>query len=619
MPGFEGRILDIDLSTGAVGESAADKNDLRGLIGGAGLAAKLFLDRVAPDVDPLSPDNVLFLMTGPLTGMALPGAGRLAAGFKSPLTNIWGEANCGGNFGPELRFAGYDGLSVKGASDKPVYILIDDGRVEIKDASDLWGKDSYDTTDAIKEREGGTKKVRVLAIGQAGENLVKYASILNDKEAILGRCGGGAVMGSKKLKAIAVRGSGKVEPAKPAEFDEVRKQVQEKVNEHVATLFLREHGTNGGMMVQATTGDLPGKNWSQGDNMPVAMQIEGMTMTATYLVKGQACHRCPVACKRIVAVKEGPHQVDEGPGPEFEAAASFGTLLMVSDLAGIIKANDVCNRYGLDVISCGSAMGFAIDCFENGVIDAKDTDGIEMKWGDIDAVLKMVDKVSRREGFGDVLADGVKRAAQKIGKNAQEYAIEVKGLEAPMHDPRAGHGLGLSYATSIRGACHLMSLDVQAEIGAFTSPEIGLPGGYDARSSEGKAEMTMICENVAMVLNGAIMCYFTMLAMSMGDLLEMLKVTTGYDYDLKELMECGERNWMLKRGLGCLMGATAADDRLPKRLLTALPDGPAAGSVPNMDLMLKEYYQLRPLDAEGRPDREKLRSLGLSGLAAKLG
>ncbi|MFC1848336.1 aldehyde ferredoxin oxidoreductase family protein, partial [Chloroflexota bacterium] len=530
-----------------------------------------------------------------------------------------GEANCGGNFGPELRYAGYDGIAIEGASDKPVYILIDDGKVEIKDASEFWGKDSYQTTDLLKEREGGSRKVKVLSIGQAGENLVKYASIHNDKASTLARCGGGAVMGAKKLKAIVVRGTGKVEPVDATGFGKSRKEFITKVNEHIATQFMRDYGTNGGMMVCASRGDMPAKNWTLGDSMVVGSQIEGITMSTKYLVRPHSCHNCPVGCKRVVAVKEGPYQTEEGPGPEYEAAASFGSLLMVDDLAGIIKANETCNRYGLDVISCGSSIAFAIDCFENGLIGSEDTDGIALKWGDIDAVLKMVDKIAQRDGFGDILAEGVKLAAERISKNAGDYAMEVKGLEVPMHDPRAGHGMGLTYATSIRGACHLMSHDATAEIGAFTSPEIGLTGGYDPLTSQGKAEMTMICENVSMLFNAATICNFAMLALSMEDLLNIMRTTTGYDYDLKELMECGERIWMLKRGLGNLMGAGAADDRLPQRILTPTADGPAAGSVPDLKLMLKEHYQLRPLDSQGRPDRDKLRNLGLSDLAARLG
>jgi aldehyde:ferredoxin oxidoreductase len=618
MASYKGKILEVNLANGSIAHSTLEQDILRRFIGGSGLAAKLFLDRVSPDVDPLSGENILFIMTGPLAGTALPGVSRLAAGFKSPLTNIWGESNCGGNFGPELKFAGYDGIAIAGISDRPVYLFIDDDRVEIRDASDLWGRDIYETTDLLKERIGGRRSAKVLAIGPAGENLVSYASAINDKDAVLGRCGTGAVMGAKKLKAIAVRGSGKVEPARPAEFEKLRKHIMEKVRASATTYKLRKYGTDGGMVDGAMSGDLPIKNWSLGKNLALASKIDGATLSEKYLTRTHACYGCPVACKRVIRVEEGPYDVDEGPGPEYETCASFGSLLMVDDLAGIVKANEVCNRYGLDTISCGASIAFAIDCFENGIIGKQDTDGIELKWGDMGAILKMVDKIARRDGFGDTLAEGSKRAAQKIGRNAYNNAIEVKGLELPMHDPRAGHGLGLAYATSVRGGCHLTHIVAYTETGTFVAPEIGLHGDYDPKTSEGKAEMTIVSENLAMVVNSAIICQFVLLSLSVGDVLDMLRTTTGFDYDLKEMMECGERTWLLKRGLCNLMGVGAADDRLPQRILTPTNEGGAAGSVPDIDLMLKQYYKLRPLDAEGRPTREKLHSLGLSDLAARL-
>jgi aldehyde:ferredoxin oxidoreductase len=618
MSGFEGKIVEVNLTTGAVKKFNVPQEVLRKFMGGSGLGAKLFFDAVSPDVDPLSGDNTLFFTTGPLTGTNIPGGARSSACFKSPLTNIWGESNCGGNFGPELRYAGYDGIAIKGASSKPVYLLIDDDRVEIKDAVDLWGKDTYETVDILKQTIGGTRKAAVLAIGQAGENLVKYAAIVNDKYAKFGRCGGGAVMGSKKLKAIAVRGTSKLEFAEPAEFQKRRKEIADKSKEHIATQFMKDHGTNGGMMVLAATGDLPGKNWSLGDNNEVASKVNGVTVTENYLVSTHSCYGCPNGCKRMVKVKEGPYKVDESPGPEYETAASFGTLLMVDDLPGLIKANELCNRYGLDTISCGSTIAFAMDCFENGIINNKDTDSIDLSWGNIQAVLELVGKIARREGFGDTLAEGSRKAAQKIGKNAADYAVEVKGLEVPMHDPRAGHGLGLAYATSIRGACHMSNLNTSIEMNTVVAPEIGLTGTYEGMKSEGKAEMTLISENLAAVCNAAILCNIAVIPWAIQDIVDMLRLTSGFDYDIKEMMECGERIWLLKRGLNNLMGVKSSDDRLPKRILTPTKEGTAAGSVPDIDLMLKEYYGLRGLDSEGRPLKAKLNSVGLADLAARL-
>jgi len=618
MAGFKGKVLEVNLTTGAIGQSIVERDLIRKFIGGSGLAAKLFFDRVSPNVDPLSGENILFVMTGPVTGSNLPGSARFSICAKSPLTNIWGEACCGGNFGPELRFAGYEGIAIKGISQKPVYLLIDDDRVEICDASHLWGKDTYEVTDLLKKEIAGTRKVKVLSIGQAGENLVKYANIMNDKADAAGRCGLGAVMGSKKLKAIVARGTGKVEPAMPEGYAKRRKEILEKVKGGIMTRVFRAVGTNSSTGPGARSGDLPSKNWSLGENLAVLGTIDGQTMSEKYLTRTRSCYSCPIGSKRVVKVTEGPYKMKEGPGPEYETIAAFGSMLLIHDLPAIFRMNETCNRHGLDTISCGSTIAFAMDCFDNGLIGKKDTDGIELKWGEPGGVLKMVDKIARRDGFGDILAEGSKRAAEKIGKNAADYTAEVKGLEVPMHDPRAGHGLGLAYATSIRGACHLQHGNLYAELNILLRPEIGMAGPYPGKASEGKAEMTVISENLGMVVNAAVICWFAILSLSIEDLLYALRATSGFDYDLKEMMECGERVWMLKRGLDNLMGITAADDRLPKRIMTATTEGGAAGFVPDMELMLKEYYRLRPLDASGRPTKEKLQSLGLSELAAKL-
>jgi len=619
MAGFEGRMLEVNLTTGEIKRSTIDKDVLRQYIGGSGLAAKLFFDRVSPNVDPLSKENMLFLLTGPLSGTTIPGGSRFSACAKSPLTNMWGESGCGGNFAPELRAAGYDGIILAGAAKKPVYMVIEDDKVEIRDASDLWGKDNFEVTDLLKGRHEGKKKVKVLAIGRAGENLVRYAAICNEKRDFFGRCGMGAVMGSKKLKAIVVRGSGKMQLASPTMFAQKRKEIIEKAKDHIVTQSLKAMGTNGSMDFGVYIGDVPGKNWTAGDMTAVAANIGGaMLNSEKYLTGTESCHGCLVGCKRIVSIKEGPYKGMAGPGPEYEGAASLGSLLMIDDMAAVIKLNEACNNYGLDVISCGGTIAMAMDCYEHGIIGPKDTGGIELVWGNADAALKMIDKIARRDGFGDVLAEGSKRAAQRIGKNASDYAVEIKGMEVPMHDPRATHGLGLSYATGVRGACHTNDVTFSIEQGIFIWPEIGIKGGYEQKSSEGKAEVVMISQNIGMVCNSAVICYMLMSTINGEDLVSLMSAASGFDYDLQELMQCGERIWNLKRGLSNLMGITAADDRLPRQILTPTTEGGAAGSVPDLKRMLKEYYPLRGLDAKGRPSKEKLNSLGLSELAAKL-
>jgi aldehyde:ferredoxin oxidoreductase len=615
--GYTGRILEVNLTSGKVSKTSVDDETLRKFLGGSGLAAKLFLDRVSPEVEPLSAQNTLFIMTGPLQGTNLPGAGRFNVSAKSPLTNIWGEGNCGGTFGPELKFAGWDGIIIEGASDKPVYLFIDDDKVEIRGASDLWGKDSYETIDMLTEKIG-EKKAKVLAIGQAGENLVKYAAIIHDKADAIGRCGLGAVMGSKKLKAIVVRGTGKVNIAMLEDYNKARRTALEMITESTVAESMHSMGTDASLSLGMMTGDVPSRNWSLGENLEGSESLGGPAYTEEYLTRTHACYACPIACKRVVQVKEGPYKGKEQAGPEYETCCTFGTLIMNNDLAAVIKINEMCNRYGLDTISCGSTIAFAIDCFENGLITEGDTEGIKLSWGDVESVFKMVDKIAWREGFGAVLAEGSRKAAKKIGKNASDFAVEVKGLEAPMHDPRGFHGMGLAYVMSNRGACHTQHMDLFIEQGMTAYPEIGLKEDYEGQTGEGKAEMTMICENLGMVCSSAVFCIFAMACLKVNDLVEFLRTTTGFDYSLDEMLECGERIWLLKRGLNNLMGITAADDRLPKKILTPVNEGGAAGSVPDIELMRKEYYGLRKLNANGYPSREKLESIGLADLAGKI-
>jgi aldehyde:ferredoxin oxidoreductase len=616
METYRGKILDVDLTTGTTKTTTVEEGVLRKFIGGSGLAAKLFLDRVPPDTDPLSGKNVLFLMAGPLGGTNFPTSSRVVACFKSPLTNIWGQGSAGGSFAAELKKAGYDGMAISGASGKPVYLSIEDEKVEIKDAADLWGKDCYETTDILVKRHGA--KADMLEIGPAGENLVKFACILNGKWGSVSRCGSGAVMGSKKLKAVVIRGTGKVSPAMPKEFENVRKAVLKKVKESIISQTLTGAGTAVAVEVNAVTGVLPVKNWTVGDGSFLAPQLTGSTITAQRMTKLHACLTCPIACKRAVKVAESPYATEEGPGPQYETVCALGSLLVIDNLAAVLKMGAMANRYGMDSISCGVTIAFAMECFEKGLITSKDLDGGQLRWGNPDDVMALMEKIVKREGFGDVLAEGSRSAAKKIGRNAEDCTAEIKGLEFAMYDVRGSHGHGLSFMTSNRGACHVASTIGSIEHGWTTWPEVGIHGGCDAKADEGKGELNVTCENLDMLTNSATMCRFALMSMSITDLAEVLKTTTGFDYDLGEIMECGERIWMLQRGLNNLMGVTAADDRMPKRIMTPLTEGGAAGSVPNVELMLGDYYKARGLDSKGRPIEEKLHSLGLSDLAGRL-
>jgi aldehyde:ferredoxin oxidoreductase len=616
--GYSRKILQIDLSTGRIETVSIKEQDQKGFIGGSGLAAKIFFDSFDPKVDPLSPENPLIVMTGPLVGTQFPGTSRFAVCGKSPLTGIWGEGTCGGNFGPELKFAGMQGIIFKGASPAPVYLAMEDDRIELRDAKELWGMDNYTLTDLLKERHGKEKRPKVLSIGPAGENLVKFAAICNDKGDFIGRTGMGALMGSKRLKALVVKGTKRVEASHPEEYSALRKSLTIKSRDAMVAQSLRSMGSDAGMDLGMMTGDIPIKNWMVGEDFELSANLGGPFMTEKFLTRNHACSFCPIACKRIVKVDDGPFKTEEGPGPEYETCCSFGTLMMNYDLAGVIKANEWCNRYGMDTISCGATIAFAMEAFEKGLITKKDTDGIELTWGNITGAISLLHKIAKKEGIGAVLSEGSREAAKRLGKGAEEFAVEVKGLEVPMHDPRGFHGMGLAYMTSIRGACHLMHLALGVEQGISTYTEAGFQENYIGQTSEGKAEMIKLCEDFGLPCNSLLICEYVAWTLSANELAEMVRVTTGFDFTLKDLLACGERTWLLKRGLGNLMGVRSRDDRLPGRILTPLKDGAAAGSVPDVEKLLREYYEIRGLNEDGRPKKEVLIKVGLDDLAKKL-
>jgi aldehyde:ferredoxin oxidoreductase len=569
-------------------------------------------------VDPLSPENPLIIMTGPVVGTQFPGTSRFAVCGKSPLTGIWGEGTCGGNFGPEMKFAGMDGVIFKGISPEPVYLAVEDDKIEIRDAKDLWGMDNYTLTDLLKERHGKEKRPKVLSIGPAGENLVKFAAICNDRGDFIGRTGMGALMGSKRLKALVAKGTKKIEISYPEEYATLRKSLIAKSRDAVVAQSFRSMGSDAGMDLGMMTGDIPIKNWMVGEDFELSANLGGPFMTEKYLTRNHACSFCPIACKRMVKVNDGRFKTEEGPGPEYETCAAFGTLIMNDDLAGVIKANEWCNRYGMDTINCGATVAFAMEAFEKGLITKNDTDGIELTWGNIEGAIELIHRIAKKEGIGAILSEGTREAAKRLGKGAEEFSVEVKGLEAPMHDPRGFHGMGLAYMTSIRGACHLMHLCLGIEQGMAAYPEAGFQENYVGQSSEGKAQMVKLCEDLGIPCNSLVICEFVAWTLSANDLSEMVKVTTGFDFSLKDLLSCGERTWLLKRGLGNMMGVTRKDDRLPKRILTPLRDGATAGSVPDVEKLLREYYEIRGLNEDGRPKKEVLIQVGLDDLAKKL-
>ena len=614
--GYAGRYLRVDLKEGRCSDFTIDDSLLRQFIGGSALGAKLYFDGYPLTADPLAPENPLFVMTGPMVGSGFPGTSRFAVCAKSPLTGIWGESACGGTFGPELKKAGYDGIVITGRAEKPVSLFIVEGQARLRDAADLWGRDTYETTDLLKKGDPGLK---VLTIGPAGENLVRFAAIGNDKGHFVGRTGLGAVMGSKRLKAICVRGSGKLEKADETRYREIHKAALLEIKESALAGSLRAMGSDANMDIGMINGDVPVKNWSVGEDFDLSGALSGPTLSETYLTRAHACTHCPVACKRVVRVPDGPYRTEEGPGPEYETCGTFGTMIMNRDLAGVIKANELCNRYGMDTISCGSAIAWAMELFEKGVLTAKDTDGLDLTWGNMAAVLELLPRIARREGFGGLLAEGSLAAARKVGGDAVDAVVHVKGLDLPMHDPRGFHGMGLAYMMSNRGACHLQHAVLATEQGMASWPQLfPMKDDYRGTTSEGKAELVFHSENYGILGNSLSICHYLTDCLKPETIRDAFNAITGFGYSFADLMVCGARDWTFKRGINNLLGVTEKDDVLPKRIMTPLKEGAGAGSVPDMERLKREYYALRGLDERGVPREEKLMELGLAELRERL-
>jgi aldehyde:ferredoxin oxidoreductase len=610
MLGFTGRLLHIDLNTTVRSTKDFDEIVARQYLGGSGLGAQI-LSKMNWEVDPLGPENRLVFITGPLTGTPAPLCSRYSVCAKSPLTNIWGEAHASGFWGPELKAAGLDGIVIDGKAERPVYLWIKDGKVTIKDARYLWGKDTYEAEDIIKQ-ELGDKSIKVACIGPAGERLSRIAAIINDHGRTAARCGIGAVMGSKNLKAIAVKGTQKVKVAKPEELRQLARELARLARESTAGKYLKEYGTAGGMDSFNEFGDVPIKNWKEGFWEEGCHRVSGQVMRETILIGRSACKRCPIGCGRLIELKEGPYRGLKGKGPEYETAAAFGPLCLNEDLQAVAKASDLCNRYGLDTISTGAVIAFALECYEGGLITKKETDGVELIWGNPDAIVKMVEKIGKREGLGDLLAEGCKRAAEKIGQGADKFAFHIKGLELPMHDPRAFASWAVAYGTANRGGCHIQAPTFWVDRG-LTFPAIGLDDPGDRFSSEGKGRLTKIFQDFCEVVESAGICKFALY----GDfrsqhVVSLLRCATGWDLMLDEMMNIGERSFNLKRLINVECGISKKDDILPERILThSLPEGGTKGHLPDQGKMLKEYYQERGWDAKGVPTLEKLRELSL--------
>jgi aldehyde:ferredoxin oxidoreductase len=623
MGGYAGQLLFIDLTSGSIEKKPLDKQFARDYIGGMGLGARLYLNLIGnnPDVDPFSPENPFVIMTGPLTGLKMDGVARWSVGTRSPQTGFWGDANAGGFFGAYLKFAGYDGMVITGKAAKPSFIFINDAIIEIRDAAAYWKLDTYETNDRMTaDLKGESKRTgQVLAIGPAGENLICFASIINNKRHAAGRTGMGAVWGSKNLKAVYVCGTGDVNVAMPEKLKALRAQLKSSYEDSIYIAALKASGTPSHIDVGVISGDVPMKNWLLTDWEGIDRIGPGSIEEKIHAGQ-KTCYGCSIACKKEAIVHEGPFKMKKGPSPEYETVISFGSLCLNDNIESIAKANDICNRFGMDTITCGATIAFAIECFENGLITEADTDGLRLTWGNSEAIVSITEKIGKREGFGAILAEGSAKAAARIGKNARDFLTTVKGLEAPMHDPRSAHGYGLAYGVSPRGACHEASLNFNVEGGAMYVPEIkAMTLELEDHSSDHRAELNVACQDYGMFFsNCAIYCNLGATPLSATQAVDMVNYVTGFDYTLDEVIDIGRRVWYIKRGLSNLFGARAADDRLPERLMTVMQEGPTQGSSPDMNKMLAEFYALRGFDSNGVPGRQILEKVGLPDLARLL-
>ena len=628
--GYNNRILRVNLSNGKISEESQDEVFWRRYWGGRCLCLYYLLKELRPEIDPLGAENKLVFAPSIMTGAPAAGVSRYNVAAKSPLTSGYGEAQAGGYWGPELKFAGYDAVIIEGEAKNPVYLWIHDGQAEIKDASHLWGKVTGEAEDIIRKGHGDNL-IRVAQIGPAGEKLVRFACIMNEGRDANGRTGMGAVMGSKKLKAIAVRGHKKMEYHNPEKVAAIAKDFVATYMDNPDNKGLNLYGTSQYVETMQEWGQLPTRNFQTGI-LEDAERISGVTMAKTVLKTRECCYACAVRCKRVVEIKK-PYEVDPRyGGPEYETCGALGSDCGINDLGAVCKGNETCNKYGMDTISTGATIAFAMECYENGVITKKDTDGIDLKFGNADAMLKMVEMVARREGIGSILAEGTLRAARKLGKKAKSYAMQAKGQELPMHDPRGKVGLGMAYALSPIGGDHTQhEHDVDFD---FQAPEVFLEQAKILGIAERLDRMDFSLRKVRMfyylqnhfsfmdTLCGCLLAFAPVRAFKMSWLTDFLSAITGWEVGLWELMKLGERGTTMARAFNVREGFSAEDDRLPDRFFEPIRSGPIKGNRLTRQALrnaIVAYYRMIGWDARtGIPTKEKLYELDIGWVADEL-
>lgn len=620
MTGYAGQQLRVNLDVWeAVAEPISEEMS-RKYLGGAGYAARLLYDELEKDVDPLGPENMMVLATGPLSLSQVPGGGSLMLCFKSPLTNIWGESRVGGDSAPDLKKAGFDYVIIKGASPEPVYLVIQNGTWEFRKAAHLLGMTVSEKSAAIRQ-ELGDNRFSVLCIGPAGERKVKISAVMSDDRAA-GRCGGGAVWGAKNLLAVAIKGTKKVVAADPDGFKKSVKDTHDGIKKNPMFLGMQSAGTIGDIPGNDDGGDWPSKNWqsnSWGKGSALYDHYE-----AKNFIKGFGCYKgCTMACARWVNVKDGKYTTPEHGGAEYESISCFTAYVMSEDMDAAVHSTYLCNEYGLDTISTGAMIAFAMECFEHGLWEEQDLQGLDLQWGNAEVLPLLVKQIAFREGIGNVLAEGVRNAANIIGQGSDEFAIHVKGLEGPAHDPRSGKALAITYATGNRGMCHIHPVEAMAwdrgkldwGLMKYGVPD---PNEVERWDEDGKGGVVAMLQNGLALPDIVGTCKFYMYGgVTVDHWAEMIAALTGWEIDGRELLKISERVINLQRLFNVREGITASDDRLPERV-KAIPSfgkysAEEACGVTDLHAMLQEYYQTRGWDAvTGSPLPQKLEELGLA-------
>ena len=612
--GYWQKTLRIDLTTGNITVETIPEEDLKQYVGGAGLGAEILRRELPAKTDAYDPDNRVIFATGAFQGLAVPGGAKFSVMGISPVTGTFSDTAAGAAWGPALKNAGYDVLIVQGKSKTPVYLHIVDDKVELRDAADLMGKDSYDTVDAIRARHDD-KRLSVACIGPAGERQVAIACIAVDKHSFGGRCGLGAVMGSKNLKAVAVRGTRNVPVADPEKAKALVKAYFKKIRDNTVENEFREHGTPGLCETAEGLGDMPIKYWDQDRFAEGAKKLGAPNYTEVLEAKPLPCKYCPIGCHRNITVTSPPEYQTSGPGPEYETLGMMGTNCLIDDPTAVAKANDIANRLGVDTISVGAMVGFAMQCQEKGWLTPAQTQGYDLSWGNGMALVKLTEDIGRCTGLGELFKDGTLAAAKAIHPDAVDTVVHNKGLDYPSHDPRSCNSLAPTYATGTRGACHFRGPCEDVEMGGFFMPEVGLEEGcVKFFEPDNQSLVAARCQDLGVVTNSVVICLFMIDGgdLTLTETVDLFNAITGWGYSVQELLKTGERGFTVQRLLNMRDGYDGQTDVLPKKMLKSAKEGFRAGKTIPFERLMKDYYEIRGWDQDGAPTPAALERLEIA-------